>query len=123
MRTDAAPIARRLPKLGPLQSVWWQSVEITKNSFPSPPALDRTYRVWGLAQLAKTKAQEFSHNFEWQKMPMGWLPDIIVTNASVGLPDWCQSSAFTKDCKPDQLPGRLFFERSSGVVYFDIQVE
>ena len=122
MRTDVAPITRRLPKLGPLQSVWWQSAEITTNSFPSPPA-HPSYRVWGLAKLEKTKAEEFSRGYEWQKMPASWTPDITVTNAGLSLSDWNRSAAFTKDCKPAILPGELFFEHSSGVVYFDIQVE
>ena len=122
MRSDAAPITRRLPKLGSLQSVWWQPVEITTNSFPSPPT-HPAYRVRGLAQLEKVKAEEFSHNYEWQKMPASWTPDITVTNAGLSLTDWNRSAAFTKDCKPALLPGELFFERSSGVVYFDIEVD
>jgi hypothetical protein len=122
MRTDAAPITRRLPKLGPLQSVWWQSAEITRNSSLSPPT-HPAYRVWGLAQLEKTKAQEFSHDYQWQKMPATWAPDITATNTGLSLSDWNRSAAFTKDCKPAILPGELFFERSSGVVYFDIEIE
>ena len=122
MRTDATPIERRLPKLGPLQSVWWHSSEITTNSLLSPPA-HPAYRVWGFAQLEKTKAQEFSSNYEWQKMSADWTPDIVVTNVTMDLSDWNRSDLFTKDCKPQQLPGKLFFERSNGVVYFDIEVE
>ena len=52
-----------------------------------------------------------------------WAPDITVTNMHLSLTDWNRSAAFTKDCKPAQLPGELFFERSSGVVYFDIEIE
>jgi hypothetical protein len=122
MRTDAGPITRRLPKLGSLQSVWWQSVEITIHSFLSPPT-HPAYRVRGLAKLEKAKAEEFSRNYEWQKMPASWTPDIAVTNAGLGLTDWNRSASFTKDCKPPMLPGELFFERSSGVVYFDMEVE
>jgi|ERR1051326_950529 hypothetical protein len=122
MRTDAAPITRRLPKLGTLQSVWWQSDQITTNSFPSPPT-HPAYRVRGLAQLEKTKAEEFSRNYEWQKMPAGWTPDITVTNTGLSLHDWNRNAAFTKECKPPQLSGELLFERLSGVVYFDIEVE
>ena len=122
IRTDAAPITRRLPKLGSLQSVWWQSAEITTNSFPSPPP-HPAYRVRGLAQLAKTKAEEFSRSYEWQKMPASWRPALRITNISLSLSGWNRSAAFTKDCKPQQLPGELFFERSSGFVYFDIEVE
>jgi hypothetical protein len=122
VRTDAGPITRRLPKLGSLQSVWWQSVDITINSFLSPPP-HPAYRVRGLAQLEKAKAEEFSRNYEWQKMPASWTPDITVKNAGVSSTDWNRSSSFTNDCLPPLLPGELFFERSSGVVYFDIEVE
>ena len=123
IRTDIAPITRRLPQLGPLQSVRWQSVEITTDSFPAPPPLDHIYRVRGLARLEKTKAEEFSQKYEWQKMPASWTPDISVEDANEPLPDWNHSAAFTKDCKPSQSPGELYFERSSGVVYFDIKVQ
>jgi len=122
MRTEIAPITRRLPKLGLLRSVWWQSTEITTNSFPSPPARP-AYRIRGLAQLENTKAEEFSRSYEWTKMPADWAPVLAVTNAGLSLSDWNRCAAFTKDCKPQLLPGELFFERSSGVVYFDIEVE
>lgn len=122
LRTDTAPIASRLPKLVPLRSVWWQSVEITRNSIPSPP-VHPAYRLWGLAELEGAKAKELSQNYEWQKMPAGWTPDITALNADLRLSDWNRSAAFTKDFKPQELPGDLFFERSRGVVYFDIEVE
>jgi len=118
MRTDAAPITLRLPKLGALQSVWWQSTEITT---PTHPA----YRVWGLAKLEKSKAEEFSRDYEWQKLPADWTPGITVTNASLSSYDWNRSTAFIKDCMPALLSGDgdLFFQRSSGIVYFDFEVE
>jgi hypothetical protein len=122
VRTDLGPITRRLPKLGPLQSVWWQSVGITANSFPSPP-VHPAYRVLGIAQLESTRAQEFSRAYKWHKMPATWKPEITLTNVSLRLTNWYRSSNFTRDCKPTQLPGHLFFDPSSGVVYFDIEVE
>jgi hypothetical protein len=122
IRTDAAPITLRLPKLGSLQSVRWQSAEITKNSFPSPPT-HPACQIWGLAQLEKGKAEDFTHNYEWQKMPAGWMPNFMDKNADVSLTNWYHSAAFTKDCKPPELPGELFFERLSGVVYFSIETK
>jgi hypothetical protein len=120
VRTDVTPITRRLPNLGSIQAVAWQSVRTDKDSFLSPPA-HPAYRVWGIAQLEKTKADEFAHNYEWQKMPANWKPDMTLTNASLKLSDWNRSAAFTKDCKPQQLLGELFFDRSNGAVFFDIQ--
>src|SRR5437764_544345 len=67
IRTDAGPITRRLPKLGSLQSVWWQSVEVTTHSFPSPPG-HSVYRVWGLARVESATAEQLSRSYEWQKM-------------------------------------------------------
>src|SRR4051812_23545022 len=37
VRMDAAPIVKRLPKLGHLKSVWWISTQVTTDSVLSPP--------------------------------------------------------------------------------------
>ena len=122
MRTDAAPIAKRLPKLGPLQSVWWTSTQVTTDSTLSPPG-NPAYRVVGFAQLEKGKADELSQQFQWQQTPPDWKPALTVTNLNLDSAAWSQSPAFTKDCKPQQIPGKLFFERQKGVVYFDLEIE
>src|SRR5437879_4292908 len=74
-------------------------------------------------ECAALRNEEFSRSYEWQKMPASWRPALRITNISLSLSGWNRSAAFTKDCKPQQLPGELFFERSSGFVYFDIEVE
>jgi len=122
VRTDAAPIAKRLPKLGQLQSVWWTSTQVTTDSALSPPG-NPAYRVVGFAQLEKGKADEISQQFQWQRTPPDWKPALTVTNLNLGSTEWSQSAAFTKDCKPQQIPGKLFFERQKGVVYFDLEIE
>jgi len=112
-----------LPKLGQLQSVWWTSTLVSKDSFLSPPVLDPTYRVRGFAQLEKGKADELSQQFQWQRTPADWKPALTVTNLNLDAAEWSQSAAFTKDCKPQQIPGELFFERQKGIVYFDLEIE
>jgi hypothetical protein len=122
IRTDAAPITKRLPKLGQLQSVWWTSTKATTDSFLSPPS-QPSYIVRGFAQLEKGVADELSQQFQWQHAPPGWKPAFTVTNLNLDSAEWSQSTAFTKDCKPQQIPGELFFERQKGVVYFDLEIE
>src|SRR5688572_13235355 len=99
VRTDAAPIAKRLPKLGPLQSVWWTSTQVTLNSRLSPPG-NPAYKVSGFAQLEKEKANELAQQFQWERMPPEWKPAMTMTNLDSHSAEWSQSSAFTKDCKP-----------------------
>jgi hypothetical protein len=123
VRTDTTPIAKRLPKLGQLQSIWWTSTLISKDSALSPPVLDPTYQVRGFAQLEKAKADEISQQFQWQRTPPDWKPALTVTNLNLDSAEWSQSAAFTKDCKPQQIPGQLFFERQKGIVYFDLEIE
>ncbi len=123
VRTDVAPIAKRLPKLGQLQSVSWTSALLSKDSVLSPPVLDPTYRVQGYAQLEKGKADEISQQFQWLRTPPDWKPALTVTNVNLDSAEWSQSTAFTKDCKPQQIPGQLFFERQKGIVYFDLAIE
>jgi hypothetical protein len=120
VRTDVAPIAKRLPNLGNLQSVWWTSLKVTKDSFLSPPE-NPVYRVFGFAQLEKGKADEISQKFQWQRMPPDWKPALTATNLNLDSVEWSQSAAFTTDCKPQQFPGELFFEREKGIVYFDFE--
>lgn len=123
MRNDIAPIAKRLPKLGTLQSVSWTSTLLSKDSVLSPPVLDPTYRVRGFAQLEKAKANELSQQFEWERMQAVWKPELTITNLKLESAEWSQSTAFTKEYKPQQIPGKLFFERQKGVVYFDLEIE
>jgi hypothetical protein len=120
VRTDVPPITKRLPNLGNLQSVWWTSMKITKDSFLSPPE-NPVYRVVGFAQLEEGKAGEFSQQYQWQRPSPDWKPALTVTNLNLDMAEWSQSAAFTKDCKPEQYPGQLFFERQKGIVYFDFE--
>jgi len=122
VRTDATPIAKRLPKLGNLQSVWWTSTQVTIDSALSPPS-QPTYKVRGFAQLEMGKAAEISQQFQWQRTSSDWKPALTVTNLNLDLAEWSQSTAFTKDCKPQQIPGQLFFECQKGIVYFDLEIE
>lgn len=122
VRTDAAPIAKRLPKLAPLQSVWWTSTQVSTDSTLSPPG-NPAYRVVGFAQLERGKADELSQQFQWQQTPPDWKPALAVTNLNLHSAAWSQSPAFTKDCKPQQIPGKLFYERQNGLVYFDLEIE
>jgi hypothetical protein len=122
VRNDAAPISKRLPKLGQLQSVWWTSTRVTIDSALSSPSKP-AYKISGLAQLEKEKANELSQQFQWQRTPFDWKPALTVTNLDLDTAEWSQSAAFTKDCKPQQIPGELFFERQKGIVYFDLEVE
>jgi hypothetical protein len=122
VRTDATPVEKRLPKLGHLQAVWWTSAQVTTDSALSPPS-QPAYKVRGFAQLEKGKADELSQQFQWRQTSSDWKPGLMVTNLNLDLAEWCQSAAFTKDCKPQQIPGELFFERQKGVVYFDLEVE
>jgi hypothetical protein len=122
VRTDTGPIAKRLPNLGGLQSVWWTSTKVTKDSFLSPPG-NPAYRVVGFAQLEEGKADEISQLFQWQRTSLDWKPSLTVTNLNLESAEWSQSPAFTIDCKPQQIPGQLFFERQKGIVYFDLEIE
>jgi hypothetical protein len=122
VRSDAAPISNRLPKLGELQSVWWTSTQVTTDSSLSPPS-HPAYKVRGFAQLERGRASELSQQFQWQRTPSNWKPALTVTNLNLDSAQWSQSAAFTKDCKPQQIPGELFFERQKGIVYFDLEIE
>jgi len=122
VRTDAAPISKRLSKLGALQAVWWTSTQVTTDSALSPPG-NPAYRVVGFAQLEKGKADELSQQFQWQQVPPDWKPALTITNLNLDSATWSQSPAFAKDYKPQQIPGKLFFERLKGVVYFDLEIE
>lgn len=122
IRTDTAPIARRLPKLGQLQSACWKAVKITSDSFLSPPE-HPAYRIQGYAQLEKNRAEEISQQFKWHKVAAGWKPALAVTNLNLASAEWSQSEAFTKECKPQQIPGELSFEFKRGIVYFDLEIE
>ena len=122
IRTDVQPIEKRLPKLGKLESIWWTSSKVTKDSFPSPPEKP-AYRIQGFLQLTMEKANEFSEQFQWQKAPANWKPSLTVPNLDIGSGEWSQSDAFNKDCKPQQIPGDLYFERKKGIVYFDLEIE
>jgi hypothetical protein len=122
VRTDVAPIAKRLPDLGNLQSVWWTSTKVTADSRLSPPE-NPAYRVVGFAQLGEGKADEFSQQFQWQRTSSDWKPALTVTNLNLESAEWSQSAVFTTDCKPQQIPGQLFFERQRGIVYFDLEIE
>src|SRR5690606_33528220 len=66
LRTDLAPIQKRLPKLGHLQSAWWNSTPISLDSPLSPPGKS-VYKVVGFALLEKRKADELSQRFQWQR--------------------------------------------------------
>src|SRR5438445_1047158 len=81
MRTDPVPILRRLPNLGGIQRVCWYAVQVTSDSLVSPPG-NVGYRIKGFAQLETTKAQEFSRDYQWEKMPVDWKPSLSVTNIS-----------------------------------------
>lgn len=120
MMTNAEPIARRLPKLGQLQSVCWWSSKITLDSFLSPPERP-AYRLQGFAQLARESADEISRKFEWQNTPSNWKP--AVTDSNLVSTQWSRNDIFTEEYKPKQLPGRLFFNRQKGIVYFDLEIE
>lgn len=122
VRTDAAPIAKRLPKLGELQSVWWTSRKVTLDSALSPPE-HPGYRVCGFAELEKEKASQLSEQFQWERTPFNWMPSLTLTNLNLNSAEWSRSSPFTKDYKPQQIPGELFFERKMGIVYFDLEIE
>jgi hypothetical protein len=122
VRTDVAPIAKRLPDLGNLQSVWWTATKVTIDSFLSPPE-HPAYRVVGFAQLEKGKADEISQKFQWQRTSPDWKPALTATNLDLASAEWSQSAVFTTDCKPQQIPGQLFFERQKGIVYFDLEIE
>ena len=122
VRTDLAPISKQLPKLGQLQSVWWVSTRTTIDSPLSPPG-QPSYRIRGLAQLEREKADGIARQFEWQDTSPNWKPALAVTNFNLGPAVWVRSDAFTKAFKPQQTPGELFFERNKGVVYFDLEVE
>jgi hypothetical protein len=63
VRTDSAPIEKRLPKPGQLQSAWWTSSQVTTDSALSPPG-NPAYRVVGFAQLERGKAGELSQQFQ-----------------------------------------------------------
>jgi hypothetical protein len=122
IRTDSGPITSRLPELGSPRFVRWQSVEVTSDSFFSPPPIEHWYRLQGFAQLEQTKAEEFEKSYQWQKMPDGWKPGLVFGGVNPPTPNWNRSDAFTTFCKPSQFSGDLFFERSIGLVYFDIIV-
>lgn len=122
VRTDAAPIEKRLSKLGKLQTVWWTSTQVIPESRWGVPG-QASYKVRGFAQLEKEKANELSQQFQWQRTPSDWKPALTVTNLNLDSAEWSQSAAFTKDCKPQQIPGELFFERQKGIVYFDLEIE
>src|SRR5437868_10990702 len=79
VRTDIGPISNRLPKLGPLQSVWWTSVQVTVDSALSPPS-QGAYRVRGFARLKKEAAEKLSQQFPWQRTSPDWKPLLSVTN-------------------------------------------
>jgi hypothetical protein len=123
VRTDAAPIAKRLPRLGQLQSVWWTATEVSLLDSPLSPPSHAAYKVRGFAQLENGKAAELSQEFQWQRTPSDWKPALTVTNLNLESAEWSQSAAFTKDCKPQQIAGELFFERQKGIVYFDLEIE
>lgn len=97
-------------------------MKVTKDSILSPPE-NPGYRVVGFAQLEEGKAGEFSQEFQWQRTSPEWKPALTVTNLNLDMAEWSQSAAFTKDYKPQQIPGQLFFERQKGIVYFDLEIE
>jgi len=117
VRSDIAPIEHRLPALGHLKWVQWTSEKMTRDSRFSPPERP-AYRLRGYAQLGIEKIKEFS-TYPWQ--PAG--PEFRPTMPIPIMTKWYWSQPFTNNCKPGGSPGDLFFERRSGVVYFDIQVE
>jgi hypothetical protein len=80
-------------------------------------------KVVGFAQLEKGKSDELSKQFQWQPASATWKPELTVAILNLDSAEWSQSAAFTKDCKPQQMPGKLFFERKKGVVYFDLEIE
>ena len=99
------------------------TVDNNIDSFFSLPTQHRTYQVRGFAQLEKAKSEEFSRAFEWQKMPASWRPDMAFSNAEWIFVEWNRSEAFTKECMPPLFGSDLFWERTSGVVYFDMNVK
>jgi hypothetical protein len=86
---------------------------------PSHPA----YKVCGFIQLERGKADELVQKFQWQRTPPGWVPTLKVSDLNLDSAEWSQSAAFTKDIKPQQIPGDLFFECQKGIVYFDLEIE
>ena len=121
-RTDVGPISRRLPELGELRSVLWTAEQKWKDSRLSPPVLDRTYHVRGLAYLQKERAEELVGQFEWQSVSNGWSPSLSVTNRQFESADWWQSDGFTKKIKPQQIPGALYLNKKEAAVFFDLEV-
>ena len=121
-RTDIAPITRRLPKLGTLESVCWTSTQVTTDSSLSPPG-QPGYRVQGFAKLPKDTAEEISGRYEWLQVAVEAKSGLVLTNVNLSEAEWSHCDAFTKDSKPQQTPGKLYFERQKGVVYFDLEVE
>ena len=123
VRTDVGPITHRLPKLGTLQSARWVVIDNNIDSFFSLPTPHRTYQVRGFAQLEKAKSEEFSRAFEWQQMPASWQPDTTFSNPGWIFVEWNRSEAFTKECMPPLFGSDLYWERTSGVVYFNMNVK
>lgn len=121
-RTDIGPITQRLPKLGTLESVCWTSTQVTTDSFVSPPG-QPAYRVQGFAKLTKGTSEEISERYEWLKVAVEAKSGLVLTNVNLSKAEWSQSDTFTKDSKPQQIPGELYFERQKGVVYFDLEIE
>lgn len=122
VRTDTALIAKWLPKLGALQSAWWSSTKVSIDSILSPPG-NPAYRVVGFARIEKSRADELSQHYQWQQTPSDWKPALTVTNININSAEWSQNAAFTEECKPQQIPGKLLFELQQGVVYFDLEIE
>ena len=122
-RTDIGPISQRLPELGQLRSVLWSAEQNWKDSFLSPPVLDRTFRVRGFAYLQRERADELIGQFEWLSVSNGWSPSLSVTNKRFESGEWWQSDGFTKKVKPQQIPGALFLNKREAVVFFDLEVK
>ena len=123
VRTDVTPIAKRLPKLGPIASVWWISNLLSKDSALSPPVLDPTYQVLGFAKLGEDRVLDFRKRFAWKQMPVDWQPVFVIEDLKFESAKWSECEAFSTEFLPKTIPGKLYFDVTSGIVCFDLTID
>lgn len=123
IRTDTEPIIKRLPALGgKVAAVYWESINVSKDSVLSPPGKS-LYQLLGYAVLTEEAAQEIRRSYQWMSVATSWKPTFAVEAIGPVEGNWLTSGKFTDEAKTPLVGGTIYLLSNRDVLFFDLQVE
>ena len=120
-RSDVDPVVKRFPSFSPAVAVKWRAELLNKDGsrlIPGPSG----YRMWGYVQYDSERLKDVMSYYEWLDAPPGFSPEFPFRGKE-DKNTWKTSIAFTSAVKSELLIGKVFVNKDSSLVYFDIKGE